>query len=127
MWPFPKQQRNKWEKVAWQRKLVGYGNSTHFYRFYNPKAQMVETCKDVKIIESKVPLPGPQRCILFDEDTLTIVQEDVKEEKVKRGRGPKGSKNKPKESLAPHPIDTRSEGVKTQEKTPENEEGSNEL
>jgi hypothetical protein len=49
----PKALRTKWDEVSWSGILVGYGDSTKFYRVYNPENERVITCKDVQIHEDK--------------------------------------------------------------------------
>jgi uncharacterized membrane-anchored protein YhcB (DUF1043 family) len=56
----PKEKRTKWDKVSWAGKLIGYGESTHFYRVFNPDSQKVKTTKDVKIFEPPQPY-SPQK------------------------------------------------------------------
>jgi hypothetical protein len=46
----PKILRSKLDKVSWKGILMGYGESTHFYRIYEPRSERVFQVRDVKIL-----------------------------------------------------------------------------
>lgn len=101
----PKSQRTKWEKVSWTGRLVGYGNSTRFYRIFDPKNKQVFVCKDVKVIEAE---PMQSKVTICDP---LETEEFVIHEKKNVGR-PKGCLNKPKGPPVSHSMIRRSHSVK---------------
>ena len=50
----PRIKRSKLESVSWTGRLVGYGNSTKFYRVWRQEDNTVSVVKDVKIVEEHV-------------------------------------------------------------------------
>lgn len=49
----PKEKRLKWDKKAKKHLLIGYGENVKSYRIYNPTKKIVNTSRDIIVMEKE--------------------------------------------------------------------------